>query len=293
MSLPNFMCIGATKSGTTTLYDILNQHYDIIFPFNKESHFFNIESNYSKGLNWFFKKHYKRIENNQILADATPDYIFSKKTPKRIVESFGHYIKFIIILRNPADRAFSQYRMNVKRGVEKRSFDDAIKNELNTNFNNEINSENFSYIQKGLYSEQLNNYFKYFNKNNFLILNFENDIKNNLNHTYKTICNFLNIDIKDYINLNIKSNVGYKPKSKILYYIINQLPARLFIKKIVNKKIRTYIKKYLNKLNTSSVIYPPLEVSKKKYLIENYFIDDISKLNNILNNKFSYWIDEL
>ena len=53
MSLPNFMCIGAAKSGTTSLYDILKQHSDIFVPSFKEPHFFDIPSAYKNGISWY------------------------------------------------------------------------------------------------------------------------------------------------------------------------------------------------------------------------------------------------
>ena len=68
MSLPNFMCLGAAKSGTTSLYDILRQHADIYIPSFKEPHFFDIPENFSNGLEWYEKVYFKNADK-KIIAD--------------------------------------------------------------------------------------------------------------------------------------------------------------------------------------------------------------------------------
>ena len=63
MSLPNYLFIGAAKSATTTFFDILKKHEDIFVPKFKEPHFFNIDENYFKGLDWYKKTYFKDINN--------------------------------------------------------------------------------------------------------------------------------------------------------------------------------------------------------------------------------------
>ena len=84
MSLPNFMCIGAAKSGTTTLYDILKQHPDIYIPAFKEPHFFDIPENYNNGIEWY-EKNYFRYINKKIIADFTPSYFLKNKLLKEFL----------------------------------------------------------------------------------------------------------------------------------------------------------------------------------------------------------------
>ena len=95
MTLPNFMCLGAAKSGTTTLYDILRQHPDIYIPAFKEPHFFDIPENYKNGIEWY-KRNYFRNANKKIIADFTPSYFFEKEAPKRIFKNLGRDMKFLV-----------------------------------------------------------------------------------------------------------------------------------------------------------------------------------------------------
>ena len=108
MSLPNFMCLGAAKSGKTTLYDILKQHPDIYLPSFKEPHFFDIHDNYNNGIDWYMKNYYSK-SNFKAIGDFTPSYFFEKEAPKRIYDALSKDIKFIVILRHPVDRAYSHY----------------------------------------------------------------------------------------------------------------------------------------------------------------------------------------
>ena len=127
MSLPNYMFIGAAKSATTTFFDILKKHEDIFVPKFKEPHFFNIDENYLKGLDWYKKTYFTDINNESIIIDFTPTYLYYKLCAERIFDSLGPNVKFVIILRNPVDRAYSHYNHSKRDGHEVSSFEDAIK----------------------------------------------------------------------------------------------------------------------------------------------------------------------
>jgi len=99
MSLPNFMCIGAAKSGTTSLYDILKQHSDVFIPSFKEPHFFDISTVYEHGVSWYEKTYFSGVKKEKCIGDFTPTYLFDKYAPERILALLGEGVKFIIILR--------------------------------------------------------------------------------------------------------------------------------------------------------------------------------------------------
>ena len=79
-SLPNFLCIGAQKSGTTTLYDILKQHPHIFLPDKKELHFFDIESKYQKGVK-YYSSYFQGSNSYLSVGEITPIYIYLKECP--------------------------------------------------------------------------------------------------------------------------------------------------------------------------------------------------------------------
>ena len=179
MSLPNFMCIGAAKSGTTTLYDILKQHPEIFIPAFKEPHFFDIPENYNNGIEWYEKNYFRNI-NKKIIADFTPSYFFEKQVPKRIFNDLGEDMKFVILLRHPVDRAYSHYLHSVRDKNEYVSFEEALRKEDNR-IDKFIKNKDYlsylrnSYYHQGLYGEMIERYLQYFSLDNFLFIQFENE----------------------------------------------------------------------------------------------------------------------
>lgn len=181
---PDFIIMGAQKAGTTSLYGYLKASPNIMMSNIKEVHFFN--ENYIKGINWY-KLHFpffwerKFVGKKRILCgEATPDYLFHPLVPYRINKLLPN-IKLIILLRNPVDRAISHYYHEVRRGRENRSFEQAIKEE-SIIFNNEIKTicntnehhsskklSQKSYLSKGLYFQQIERVFQYFNKDDVFI----------------------------------------------------------------------------------------------------------------------------
>ena len=109
MSLPNFICIGPIKSGTTTMYDILRQHPEIYISTFKKLIFLIFQKIIRMEL--IGMKNYFKNADKKIIAEFTPSYFLRKdenidfiKT-KRIFNDLGPKVKFIVLLRHPVDRA--------------------------------------------------------------------------------------------------------------------------------------------------------------------------------------------
>ena len=126
---PNFIIIGAGKSGTSSLYEYICSHPQVISSLKKELRFFNYKPNFDRGINWYLS-HFPPVPKgkNLITGEATPGY-FGSNVQVPIYNSFPN-IKLIAILRNPVDRAFSQYNHWVRNGIERRSFQEAVTAEI-------------------------------------------------------------------------------------------------------------------------------------------------------------------
>jgi len=130
--IPDFLIIGFPKCGTTSLYEYLLQHPDIHPPIGKEIDYF--DRLYSRGRNWYkvrfptvFKKNIftKVLGRDFLTGEATPRYMIHPHALNRIKKILPK-AKFIILLRNPIDRAFSHYNMNFRNGYENLSFEQDI-----------------------------------------------------------------------------------------------------------------------------------------------------------------------
>jgi len=207
--LPDFLIIGAARSGTTSLYEYLTQHPSVIPGVGKEVYFF--DKKYDQGINWyksFFptkiskSRLEKKLKRNCITGEATPRYLYHPYTPKRVFDLIPN-VKLIVLLRNPIDRAYSHYQMEVDHGHENLSFEEAIEKE-ESRVKHEIelmnNNENYysvefyrkSYLTRGIYVTQLKNWFKFFPRNQFLIIKSE-DFYSNTPYVYNTVLKFLEL----------------------------------------------------------------------------------------------------
>jgi len=293
MSLPNYMFIGAAKSATTTFFDILKKHEDIFVPKFKEPHFFNIDENYLKGLDWYKKTYFKDINNESIIIDFTPTYLYYKLCAERIFDSLGPNVKFVIILRNPIDRAYSHYNHSKRDGHEVSSFEDAIKleNERIEKFrdkNDFLSELRCSYISQGLYFEMISAYLKYFDLNNFFIINFESEVVQNLDQTLLKLSKFLKLDLSN-LDYEIHSNKSGKPKYKLLQNIItNNNLFRKILKILVPQKQRQIIRNKIKNFNKEDFVYLQLSEEKRRQLFEKYFRKDIMKLENLIGKKMNW-----
>ena len=189
--MPHFMIIGTQKGGTTSLYQYLIQHPCIAPIWIKEPHFFDIY--FYKGLPWYrshfpttVEQYYSRHiqKHDLITGEASPYYLFHPQAAKRVAKTLPK-AKLIVILRNPVDRAYSQYQHQTRQeGVEPLSFEDALANEEKRLAGEEakilidekyfsFNHRHYSYLARSKYIEQLPAWMELFPKEQFLILRSE------------------------------------------------------------------------------------------------------------------------
>lgn len=248
MKNPSFFCIGAQKSGTTLLYELLRGIEEIYLPEIKEVHFFDTPSRYKNGLEWYRESYFKNSQNYLQVGEITPSYLFLSDVAKKIHDDLGSALKFIVILRNPIDRAYSHYIMRYKRGEEKHSFNDALMLESSRVRKSLEYKKKYSYLERGLYTQQIQEYLKYFKKEQFMFILFE-DFTKKQDLWIENICRFLNVDkIKKCDNILIhkaKLSISEKFKFCLLndnYNIMNILKAEGYPK--MNPKTRTLLKEY-------------------------------------------------
>ena len=251
---PDFIIIGAQKSGTTSLFNYLIKHPQVLGSYIKETHFFCSE-NYNKGIDWyrsffpsiFYKKLTEvALRSKVIVGECTPYYIFYPHAADRILKYFPK-IKIIAILRNPADRAYSQYKHRKRFGNEKLSFEEAITREkeiIRVEHEKMINDNNYysydhktsSCLSRGIYVNQLKTWMAKLHSSQLLILSFD-DFINNTQEVMNTVCNFLeikNIKQKSYrkfhqgnykeMDATTKTNLSsfFKPYNQELYNLLGK-----------------------------------------------------------------------
>jgi len=295
MILPNFLCVGAQKAGTTTLHEILAQHPEIFLPEIKETHFFFKEDKYQKGLSHYSKTYFKNWKGEKAVGEVDPGYMYFPFVPERIYKDLGKDIKILILLRNPVDRAYSQYLMNVRRSLETKSFEEAIESEKERIKEGFFNFRMFGYVERSLYLKQIKRLLKFFPVENMFFIIFETEFLNKREETIKKVFDFLNISTNVEVNVNIKSNPASLPRFKI---VNDFLYSDNFLKKIGRILIPDYItrRKIMHKINVfnrKKGKIKPLDGEIKRKLFLKYFEKDIFELEKILNRDLSCWYKEV
>lgn len=180
MPLPDFIIIGTQKGGTSSLYNALVQHPQILKAARKEVHFF--DQYYERGLDWY-RQQFPACQPGQVTGEASPFYMAHPRVAERIARDCPD-TRLIVMLRNPADRAISHYQQEYRRKHDLADLARALaeedartakdwaalkRGELLTR----SNAQRFSYRQRGYYARQLAPYFALFPRSRIFILQSE------------------------------------------------------------------------------------------------------------------------
>jgi hypothetical protein len=199
---PNFLGIGVPKAGTTSLANCLAQHPEVSFPHSgKELHFFD----YPRSETAVGRSLYRaEFPPNRAMGEFTPNYLYVRECRDRIRALLGPGIKFIVALRNPADRAYSHYCHAVRNWGNPRwqrlgypretlDFEEALALEPQRLASGEYHIRHQSYFSAGLYAAQIKWYQQVFPPEQFYIYLLE-DFTSEPARILKELCVFLDID---------------------------------------------------------------------------------------------------
>lgn len=291
MALPNFLCVGAQKAGTTTLYEVLKQHPDIFLPQIKEPHFF--DEHYTKGVSWYEKTFFNTALNQNAIGEITPAYLYIDDVPQRILETLGPNVKLLFIFRDPVERAYSHYLMSKFNGFESATFEEAMADNMLSSGDIAIaQKRRFSYRERGYYGMQVKKYLQLFYKENMHFVLFEDLISAQKKDVYAGIFNFL--EVKNYdLDFNIKSNVARRVKNPLLQKIMNQSPwlSKITKRLLPDASTRKLLRKKLKNVNQKLSSGSSGELSPKlqEQLIKDYYLADIKLLEELIEKDLSHW----
>jgi len=296
-SLPNFFIIGAAKAGTTSLYDLLRGHPEVQLPRVKEPHFFSNDSVFCEGLDWYARTHYKEAAGISARGDATPHYFFYEKAAARIAELLpeSHH-RFIVVLRNPVDRAYSLYWNMVHEGHESESFEEALRLEPERDFSRleELGTIRQQYVSSGLYAKQLAVWLQYFDRRQFLIV-LSDDLAVNPEGVRRQLLKFLGVDTSVppfSAEPGVRSNQASEPRSRLLQNFIRR-PNRVrhWLGKLVPFHIKRSLVTGVLKRNRRHIKYPPMSRETRQRL-QNTFRPDIEVLEQLIDRPLGTWYSD-
>ena len=192
-----FIIAGAQRSGTTFLYDLLDQHPDIYMakPVQPEPKFFCDHDQYKLGKEYYLDKYFNVAKEYSAYGEKSTSYMAVSGTAKNIHEMFPE-CKLIFLLRNPIERAVSNYWYSVDNGLETCSFEYAIMNESNRIKEQPMPgflNHPFAYLTRGRYIVYINEYLRYFSRDKTLFLKTDDLLSDTIDQI-KKIYTFLDVD---------------------------------------------------------------------------------------------------
>ncbi len=245
--LPDFYILGGQKCGTTSMFVYLSKHPGILSPSSKDIRFF--DKYFSKGVNWYkinfplkLTKFFTRKKHSKILTgEGTERYLDHPFAPQRIKEITPD-AKFIILLRNPISRSFSQYSRVKGNNRENLSFKEAFLNESKRTkddfkkiYENPLYYADsyftYSYFERGLYVDKIKRWMEVFPKEQFLIIQSEEFLRNT-SKTYNDVLEFLGLP-------------NWEPKEFVLY---KKRPYKEKISSNLRNELVDYFKPHNQKL---------------------------------------------
>jgi hypothetical protein len=205
---PDFIIIGTQRGGTTSLYRYLTAHPEIGQAFRKEVHFF--DRYFDRGIDWYLA-HFPLRGEFPVVGEASPYYLFHPEAPARILAAVPQ-AKFIVLLRNPVDRAYSQYHMKLERELETLSFEEALEREPERLALSEDPLDpawrHHSYLARGVYVDQVRRWFDRFPRDRFLIIKSEDFYAEPLRILHQTQ-EFLGVRSHDPATLKVYHQADY------------------------------------------------------------------------------------
>lgn len=286
--------MGAPKAGTTSLYSYLTQHPDVFMPVRKEPYFFGgwrktSEEDLRSYLNLF-----DGVPEDNVAGEASTTYLYLESAAREIKE-FQPEAKIIIVLRNPVDRAYSQYWHHVRNGL-KNTFEQELEAEENrlregwSGFRPGVVPPAY-YIESGRYSKHVERYIRTFGREQVGVYLFE-DLTKDPEGVCQNIFDFLDIDLDHTVATGQAYNSSGPLRSPILYRMLFLFPTwiREPMKQALPfgalKRIRA-AKEWVLEKNVKTV---PDMNSKTKAYLQQIFRDDVLYVEELTGRNLSHWL---
>ena len=272
----DFSIIGAPKSGTSWLFYCLNQHSDLFIP--GEQNAFTLFQ--EKGA-IYYNDLYKYATPSQKLGDYSSSYMVDPHLPEVLAVKYPG-IKLIIVCRNPIERAFSHYLMDVTSGKvdrEKMSFRDTL-----------LNPQTYSYYDVGLYFKHISRFLKYIKRPNLLILTTD-EIHNMPESTIHRVFDFLEVDRPGSLSLDNQINTWQSNKLHRSTFMTTMRNAakRVFPEKL-HDKVGHYYMTALNAFANRCIKIPRPKIPEAdKALLKEKFYPENRKLETVIGADLSSW----
>ncbi|MDY6807060.1 MAG: sulfotransferase [Cyanobacteriota bacterium] len=293
MKLPTFLIIGIEKSGTTSIYNYLKQHPQVYMSPIKETNFLereweDVDNPNPRKIRTFeaYCNLFKDATDEIAIGEASPNYLFHYKKSSERIERYVPNVKTIAILRDPVQRAYSDYLMHLRDAInvgKVSSLYEQAKFKSDTSFT----------IRKGFYYEPVKYYFDKFGRERVKIYLYK-DLCRDSAALMQDIYGYIGVDDSFAVDTSKKAQKAAVPKNQFLNRLLKtKNPLRSAIasglKLVTTEKMREKMRSNIMSLNSKGKEAVPLTPEETKILRELYR-EDILKLQDLLQRDLSSWL---
>jgi hypothetical protein len=294
--LPNFVVVGAAKCGTTSLFHYLKQHSDVFLPVQKELHYFAYDHlsrntggpggartlDFACATRQAYEAHYRHAGSQTAIGEVSPSYFYFPQVSERInLELDGP--KIVVILRDPIQKAYSQYMHLVRDNRETLPFFEALMAEQDRTAAGW--TAMWRYAESSLYSQRITKYLEVFGEDRIKILLFE-ELSKNPAPVLDALFGFLGLAPRDAINTERVYNRSGHPRSRALAdFLARPNPVTTAARRWVPDRLRDRIKYAMLNLNTGRK--EAIDDRSRAYL-QAFFADDVGELERILGRRLGW-----
>ncbi len=282
---PNFFIVGAPKAGTTSLYRYLSKHSEIYMSPNKEPNYFSVcsvpENHYMKPIrdkNEYLSL-FKKAKDRKIVGEGTTFYLSDPEASKLIHQIIPH-ARIIIMLRDPVERIFSQYLMEIRTGGLKLSFHEELQIELK---HRRDRSKPILGLKFGLYSESVKRYLDIFGREQVKTLIFE-EFTQNTKGTVKEILKFLGLNS----SINNFDDPAHNPFSVARGPVAQYMLRNKTITKMARKVIPSSARRFLSEEILVKKPPKPKMAEEDMETLVKFYHDDVRRLQTVLRRKLPW-----
>ena len=284
--LPDFFVVGAAKGGTTSLYRYLDEHPDVFMSSVKDPNYFCLDAPWSE---WFTDATTTLKDYSALFADAgaakavgesSVSYLPHSPAAGRIQELVPH-ARIVAILREPADRAYSDYVWLRAHGLrEPRTFREVVAAEL------EGRPGAMHFVWSGFYAQHLDRYLQLFDRAQVRVFLFD-DLAADASGVMRDLFGFLGVDPTFVPDLRVYNTAQYPARSEAVARVLREDSSlKAAARTILPARARTRIK---TRITASNRDVPAFEPDVRAQLREVYRAD-ILRLQDLIDRDLSVWL---
>ncbi len=308
LTFPDFLIIGAARSGTTYLYTVLSRHPQVFMPQEKEPQFLNyygtkLKKTISLGKivdNWQnynldqYSDLFRKAEEGMLLGEASVDYLSEYQQTidniRTLYQQAAARLKIVVVLRNPVDRAWSHHVLRFSKNNETLSFSEAIQPAVVAKRCQAGMLSTFDYLGYGLYADKVRAWKKAFP--HFRIWIYE-EFFADLDHYMAELAEFLGINMHNCLVVRQRVNASGVAKNKIARLFVDYLQKPDGWKKPLKKFLPQRMRQGLKRKATSKFLQRHKMNPDLRCQLFEYYRNDIKELETILNRSLDIWTPKL